>query len=229
MPSSQPCENPLPQLGHDVQNNAASPNAERRSVQQLTMRRFCSRQSGHKVLRRSLSQKSILPRRLEMQWSGRAHAGSEGESELTEREFPRLRLSGTRACVPSGASTCHTVCSRTGVRQSPTDPDDYTTPVPIKRRATVGVPEPVVLTNDIVARPLRWSTPVPGMMTHAPQVASGGYSLAPVNENVELLNPGVTPVGEPTTAKELASDEPVNRKRHREDESTHCRKLHCRH
>lgn len=238
---SQPCDNAPPCLsGSNIQASAPSPtpNAERRSVQQLTMRRYCSQQGSRQALRRSLSQKSILPRRLEMQWSGRAHGtDSETESEVTEREIPRLRLSSTRTCAPSAISTCHTRTRRAAVRAIP-DFDDYTTPVPIKRRTTL--PETLPISTEAVpSRALnRWSTPVPGTMiakdsikAFPPSAAAAASSgLSPVRENIEPMNRGITPVGEPASkVKEIASDEPVNRKRHREGSSSHCRKLHCRH
>eukprot|EP01055_Gregarina_sp_Pseudo9_P001201 Gregarina_sp_Pseudo_9__1200@NODE_1791_length_1327_cov_80_569876_g1660_i0_p1_GENE_NODE_1791_length_1327_cov_80_569876_g1660_i0NODE_1791_length_1327_cov_80_569876_g1660_i0_p1_ORF_typecomplete_len196_score1_55_NODE_1791_length_1327_cov_80_569876_g1660_i0348935 len=195
------------------------------------MRRYCSHQGSRQALRRSLSQKSILPRRLEMQWSGRAHTESETDSEITERDLPRLRLSSTRACIPSVVSTCHTMSRRAAVRQLP-DNDDYTTPVPIKRRTTLPEGGAPLLADAAATRTLRWSTPVPGTLglhAHNASLSTSGYLLAPVRENVDPINRGITPVGEPPEPQELASDEPVNRKRHREDDSSHCRKLHCRH
>eukprot|EP01056_Protomagalhaensia_sp_Gyna25_P002839 Protomagalhaensia_sp_Gyna_25__2838@NODE_2649_length_965_cov_355_191145_g2208_i0_p1_GENE_NODE_2649_length_965_cov_355_191145_g2208_i0NODE_2649_length_965_cov_355_191145_g2208_i0_p1_ORF_typecomplete_len205_score22_59_NODE_2649_length_965_cov_355_191145_g2208_i0112726 len=200
MTLSQP-DNPLPCLGsQETINDASSSGAGRRSVQQLTMRRYCSQNR----VGRSLSQKStILPRRLESQWSGRPFIGeSEGESEGPS-EVPRLRLSATRC---SAASTCHTL------RQRPPDTDDYTTPVPVRRRTLAANPGPAAPIPPPTRQQRRWSTPVPGF-------------LPPVQETLARI--GITPQGEAPSA-EFSLEQPVNRKRQRDPSSSGSRKLHCK-
>eukprot|EP01057_Protomagalhaensia_wolfi_P001701 Protomagalhaensia_wolfi_Nauph_80__1700@NODE_2055_length_1229_cov_1667_239496_g1519_i2_p1_GENE_NODE_2055_length_1229_cov_1667_239496_g1519_i2NODE_2055_length_1229_cov_1667_239496_g1519_i2_p1_ORF_typecomplete_len259_score25_48_NODE_2055_length_1229_cov_1667_239496_g1519_i22841060 len=206
MTLSQP-DNPLPCLGsQETLNPSSSSGAGRRSVQQLTMRRYCSQNR----VGRSLSQKStILPRRLESQWSGRPFVGeSEGESEGAS-EVPRLRLSATRC---SAASTCHTLR-----HQRPPDTDDYTTPVPVRRRTVAANPAPAAAVHPSARQHRRWSTPVPGF-------------LPPVQENLARI--GITPQANeahPSAGTELSLEQPVNRKRQRDPSSSGgSRKLHCK-
>eukprot|EP01053_Blabericola_migrator_P007100 Blabericola_migrator_1__7099@NODE_359_length_9439_cov_107_095070_g287_i0_p4_GENE_NODE_359_length_9439_cov_107_095070_g287_i0NODE_359_length_9439_cov_107_095070_g287_i0_p4_ORF_typecomplete_len289_score24_08_NODE_359_length_9439_cov_107_095070_g287_i09351801 len=234
-PASQ-VDCPLPCLGsQDCSQPSPTSLGARRSAQQLTMRRYCN-QTGRPSAALRTNKPTILPRRLEIQWSGRSQADSEGETEPSERDPPRLRLSSSR-CVPSVVSTCHTLKRRGNTTRRLPDTDEYTTPVPIKRRATVTASEVLPSRSievNVAPRPLRWSTPLPGTVAVQPfeRPTKPQPSLAPVRESIEpsdLPVRGITPVGEHPAVVNDLSEEPVNRKRHRAlDDSSGSRKLVCK-
>lgn len=186
------------------------------------------------------SRRSIMPHDIGRQWSA-VHSGdrldrsvSNGHTRLETEQpesFSGRMLTRARGIAISAllrdpqSSAATTVCNTDARRGTVTssDSDDFTTPIPVRRRNTVCgiINRPEMLDSSAA---IRWSTPAPmhsGGGT-APQSSVVADLSLPAQENQKPKHSKhqktrieITPTAttNPLAHKGLASDEPMNRKR----------------